>query len=347
MHLFCLNLCFWRKGRDTASTADDTPKKPEDDAQSPVNQQFSTSPRVLTSKAKQEPQIPSIPDILPSQVEDTLGECPRPLARDINKVSHRSRWKRKSSLIANIFNLDKDNIHIAHNAAGDANIEHGYTSPENLRFILHDSKGFEAGSGSNLTKVQSFLERRQGTDHVPVIAVFTKYDILIAQFHRKDPANAERDASVYFTDKIKEFGEDLKRLSIDPDLISHARVSTTDTNAKGLSEGFKSDFILKKSQYCANDWESEYWKNLGESSAFEGQVLIDYIHRLHEDVLKVWNFNDPTGILSGISFFVELIGFVKPLIEKTLDETSCAIFEMAKLYADSCFQNSPPSVNVW
>ncbi|PPQ80950.1 hypothetical protein CVT25_014707 [Psilocybe cyanescens] len=71
-----------------------------------------------------------------------------------------------------------------------------------------------------------------------------------------------------------------------------------------------------------NDWESEYWKNLGESNAFEGQILVDCIHRLHDDVLKVWNFNDSTGILSGISFFVELIGFVKPLIENTLDGTS-------------------------
>jgi len=72
-----------------------------------------------------------------------------------------------------------------------------------------------------------------------------------------------------------------------------------------ISEGFK-----------------KYWRDLGQSSAFEGQILMDCIHRLHDDVLKVWNFNDPTGILSGINFFTEIIGLVKPLIENKGDETS-------------------------
>ena len=42
--------------------------------------------------------------------------------------------------------------------------------------------------------------------------------------------------------------------------------------------------------------DAEYWRDLGQSSAFEDQILIDCIHRLHEDILKVWNFNDPTGV---------------------------------------------------
>ncbi|KAG6823478.1 hypothetical protein H0H92_010077 [Tricholoma furcatifolium] len=58
------------------------------------------------------------------------------------------------------------------------------------------------------------------------------------------------------------------------------------------------------------------------SSAFEGKILIDCIHRLHDDVLLVWNFNDPTGILSGVQFFTEMIGLVKPLIENQVDDQS-------------------------
>jgi len=42
--------------------------------------------------------------------------------------------------------------------------------------------------------------------------------------------------------------------------------------------------------------DTEYWRDLGQSSAFEGQILMDCIHRLHDDVLKVWNFNDPTRV---------------------------------------------------
>jgi len=48
--------------------------------------------------------------------------------------------------------------------------------------------------------------------------------------------------------------------------------------------------------------DTEYWRDLGQSSAFEGQILMDCIHRLHEDVLKVWNFNDPTGVSYKFSF---------------------------------------------
>ncbi|PPQ82046.1 hypothetical protein CVT25_014619 [Psilocybe cyanescens] len=274
MHFLCLNLCFGTKGRDITCLVEDTSRIPEESAEPPAVQQVSTSSLAPTSKAKQEPQIssipaglppqiedtpkakkepqitsipegvlsqvedtrkakqepqiPSIPAGLPSQVEDTLGECPRFRIILVGKSGIG-----KSSLIANIFNLDKDKINIAHNAAGDADIEHGYTSPENVRFILHDSKGFEAGSGGNWTKVQSFLEKRQGTDRVPVITVFTKYDILLNQFLQKNLATAERDAADYFANKIKEFGEDLKSLSIDPESISYAKVSTRETNAKG------------------------------------------------------------------------------------------------------------------
>ena len=48
----------------------------------------------------------------------------------------------------------------------------------------------------------------------------------------------------------------------------------------------------------------EYWRNLGRSSEFEGQILIDCIHRIHDDVLKVWNFNDPTKVSCKVSFLI-------------------------------------------
>jgi len=68
----------------------------------------------------------------------------------------------KSSLIANVFNIDNDKIDIAHDRAGHADVEDEYTSPENPRFILHDSMVFEPGSDGNWEKVQKCLKNRQG-----------------------------------------------------------------------------------------------------------------------------------------------------------------------------------------
>ena len=64
-----------------------------------------------------------------------------------------------------------------------------------------------------------------------------------------------------------------------------------------LSEGFKSSFSsLQLFERCTHELYAEYWRDLGQSSEFEGQILIDCIHRIHDDVLKVWNFNDPTKV---------------------------------------------------
>lgn len=40
----------------------------------------------------------------------------------------------------------------------------------------------------------------------------------------------------------------------------------------------------------------EYWRDLGESVFFRGHTLGDCIARIHDDVLKVWNFNDPLKV---------------------------------------------------
>ena len=55
-------------------------------------------------------------------------------------------------------------IDIAHGRAGDANIKREYTSSANPRFILHDSKGFEAGSKVNWDTVEEFLQNRRQND---------------------------------------------------------------------------------------------------------------------------------------------------------------------------------------
>ncbi|KAG6907480.1 hypothetical protein DXG01_008770 [Tephrocybe rancida] len=69
--------------------------------------------------------------------------------------------------------IDQD-VDVADGRAGDANIDKGYRSNDNPRFVLHDSKGFEPGTTNNWGIVNDFIRLK-----LPVIVVFTKYDILV------------------------------------------------------------------------------------------------------------------------------------------------------------------------
>ena len=46
----------------------------------------------------------------------------------------------------------------------------------------------------------------------------------------------------------------------------------------------------------------EYWLNLGNSTVFQGATLNQCVWRIHDDILKVWNFNDPNKVCTRISF---------------------------------------------
>ncbi|KAI6108768.1 hypothetical protein EDD16DRAFT_1893777 [Pisolithus croceorrhizus] len=70
----------------------------------------------------------------------------------------------KSSLINRIFGVE--NASVANEKPGEADIEQEFTSPENDRLILHDSKGFEPADGSNYDIVKSFIQKRKNMPEV-------------------------------------------------------------------------------------------------------------------------------------------------------------------------------------
>ncbi|KAG2754210.1 hypothetical protein P692DRAFT_20796562 [Suillus brevipes Sb2] len=128
----------------------------------------------------------------------------------------------KSSLINRAFGVH-DAIASTHKP-GEADIDHEFISPQNNRFVLHDSKGFEPGEEGNVNIVRGFIERRRnmaalkdklhavwlcfeipraggrlletGTEdfltlkragklgNIPVVVVFTKYDRFINRVNR-------------------------------------------------------------------------------------------------------------------------------------------------------------------
>ncbi|KAG1813471.1 hypothetical protein EV424DRAFT_1349050 [Suillus variegatus] len=66
----------------------------------------------------------------------------------------------KSSLIDHVFGVGERTT-VEHDKPGEACIDDEFTSRENNRFVLHDSKGFEPGEEKNLKIVQDFIERRK------------------------------------------------------------------------------------------------------------------------------------------------------------------------------------------
>ena len=50
---------------------------------------------------------------------------------------------------------------VATDTAGKADINKELKSPQNDRFILHDSRGFEPGEGDNYDVVKAFIESRR------------------------------------------------------------------------------------------------------------------------------------------------------------------------------------------
>ena len=50
---------------------------------------------------------------------------------------------------------------VAHDKAGKADINRELKSPQNDRFILHDSRGFEPGEDDNYDVAKNFIQSRK------------------------------------------------------------------------------------------------------------------------------------------------------------------------------------------
>ncbi|KIK39067.1 hypothetical protein CY34DRAFT_808695 [Suillus luteus UH-Slu-Lm8-n1] len=173
---------------------------------------------VLSGGATSEPEPTSdtTPELQP-ETDEIIQICPRFRILVIGKTG-----VGKSSLINRAFGVH-DAIASTHKP-GEADIDHEFISPQNNRFVLHDSKGFEPGEEGNVNIVRDFIERRRnmaalkdklhavwlcfeipraggrlletGTEdfltlkrggklgNIPVVVVFTKYDRFINRVNR-------------------------------------------------------------------------------------------------------------------------------------------------------------------
>ncbi|KAJ3574243.1 hypothetical protein NP233_g1887 [Leucocoprinus birnbaumii] len=330
-----------------------------------------TRPANPTSEAGlQSVMTPPIPTGLPSQVEESLMSCPKFRIALIGKSG-----VGKSSLVQRFFNFDSSQVDISDHRPGEADIEREYTSSVNPRFIIHDSKGFEAGSEANWDTIESFLRRsvaypelsrrihaiwfcietprsgarllQRGDEQLLKLAADLKIPIVAAK--KGTAASPEQQALEAYEGSVEELQAASNCVTV--------RISMKDRNLRdmltklanvtrgllhevegqlwitwvtaqqasaqqkvdlSISEGCKSTYIpILHLGLTTDNNASEYWLNLGQSVVFEGQIMIDCVRRIHDDILKVWNFYDPDKILSSLDFFKGMIALAEPPEKET------------------------------
>jgi GTP-binding protein EngB required for normal cell division len=170
----------------------------------------------------------------------------------------------KSNLINTIFGTNFATVEHGRKA-GVSNIGEEITSLQNPRLILHDSQGFCHGSGDNFNIVKDFIKTRSQTKTlkdrlhaiwlcsavptyggsllevgeeeilqmkvytVPIVAVFTKYDVLVESFKPPD----EED---FYGDIEKDIENLDKEVDSDVGLNTGTSASQTDPHVLSLAE---------------------------------------------------------------------------------------------------------------
>ncbi|KAG6823895.1 hypothetical protein H0H92_008693 [Tricholoma furcatifolium] len=144
----------------------------------------------------------------------------------------------KTTLLKRVCNTDEDPVY---NTRGSHNVRDEFIFKNNPEFIFHDSPGFEAGGEKELETVMSFIEEKakslevmdqihaiwfcfdpdvsrplvelekkffktQRPGNVPVVAIFTKFDVLSTRVYdmNKDEEENEKNARKTLKEKFED-----------------------------------------------------------------------------------------------------------------------------------------------
>ncbi|KZP07225.1 hypothetical protein FIBSPDRAFT_804219 [Athelia psychrophila] len=271
---------------------------------------------------------------------------------------------------------DDGQANVANMAAGVHEINREIICKANQQFVLHDSQGFEGGEANNLAIVQTFLKDRGASVDIseqvhavwlclpipttggriletgiekflkmktsgklgkmPIIAVFTKYDLLLTRTRRLGSKDPGKDA-----DKVLETTCIAPLRKLVKDSIPHSTVSNKQGHEKTLQDLIEltkaevgknlpeiAQIVLGIAQQISPKGKIEssiavgkrrHWKSLGTSISFFGKKLKECLEVIHVDVVKVWAIEDPHNHLGSDEFQALMVGLAGDLSDNTAE----------------------------
>ncbi|KZP07210.1 hypothetical protein FIBSPDRAFT_804213 [Athelia psychrophila] len=271
---------------------------------------------------------------------------------------------------------DEGQANVADMAAGVHDINREIICKANQQFVLHDSQGFEGGEANNLAIVQTFLKDRGASVDIseqvhavwlclpipttggriletgiekflkmktsgklgkmPIIAVFTKYDLLLTRTRRLGSKDPGKDA-----DKALETTCIAPLRKLVKDGIPHSTVSNKQGHEKTLQDLIEltkaevgknlpdiAQIVLGIAQQISPKGKIEssiaigkrrHWKSLGTSISFFGKKLKECLEVIHVDVVKVWAIEDPHNHLGSDEFQALMVGLAGDLSDNTAE----------------------------
>ncbi|KAF8813132.1 hypothetical protein BYT27DRAFT_7131823 [Phlegmacium glaucopus] len=313
-------------------------------------------------------------DALPSTVQDIVADCPQFRILVMGKTGCG-----KSSLINEVFGIN--DAQVSHEGPGKADINRGFYYEDNTRFILHDSQGFEPGEDANFNLVKNFIEERSkmppkdrlhaiwictttpvagdrvvetGVEkivkmdcgHVPIIVVFTKYDVLVnsAILDAMDDLDLDDDEMLSSGEKKAEenfkalcanalqktFGKvPALRVSIQ-DKYKHTIAELIEVTDNEVQRSLRDDSHTKPAslawaiaQRGSSDTSikasidvgrKRYWAGLLAGVDFTGQRLKQCLDVIHVDIVSIWNIHDPKNYLASEDFKAKISAIVDDLV---------------------------------
>ncbi|KAJ7720557.1 hypothetical protein B0H14DRAFT_3008851 [Mycena olivaceomarginata] len=282
----------------------------------------------------------------------------------------------KSSLINCVF--DVDDAKVSEFKPGDADIEKEITSETNNLFVLHDSKGFEPTDLTTFNVVHDFIVKRSNDQlelkdrlhaawlciktpfaggrvletgdekflqlaqeyKVPVVVVFTKYDILV-----RKPGYTGDEAKTEFMGYVKSLETAAGRLGIKMPPYINVSVPKPGRRAginiselveitrQVVKEHLTDAWIMwvvaqranipKKIELCVEKGMRYYQLALGGAlPAFGKSLLRECLFLSHTDIIACWGFRDLDAVLTSANFRHLMLAIVQEMPERCRNKSS-------------------------